>query len=142
MHSLLTLKQASRLLERRNSQHFVKEIHLIGFKYKESFLKGFSQLKYLLSLTFDFTVSCSQFYSWLIFNFFLHHDRKSLSTHIKHHLDISWKLLNYLHISIQVFFDCLQKTRINNNMNENHDIAIAMSSSLADPVLGLNILQG
>ena len=25
---------------------------------------------------------------------------------------------------------------------ENHDIAIAMSSSLADPVLGLNILQG
>ena len=26
--------------------------------------------------------------------------------------------------------------------DENHDIAIAMSSSLADPVLGLNILQG
>ena len=26
--------------------------------------------------------------------------------------------------------------------NENHDIAIAMSSSRADPVLGLNILQG
>ena len=26
--------------------------------------------------------------------------------------------------------------------NENHDIAIAMSSSHADPVLGLNILQG
>ena len=25
---------------------------------------------------------------------------------------------------------------------ENHDIAIAMSSSLAYPVLGLNILQG
>ena len=28
------------------------------------------------------------------------------------------------------------------NMNENHDIAIAMSFSRADPVLGLNILQG
>ena len=26
--------------------------------------------------------------------------------------------------------------------NENHDIAIAMSPSRADPVLGLNILQG
>ena len=26
--------------------------------------------------------------------------------------------------------------------DENHDIAIAMSSSRADPVLGLNILQG
>ena len=26
--------------------------------------------------------------------------------------------------------------------NENHDIAIAMSSSRAVPVLGLNILQG
>ena len=26
--------------------------------------------------------------------------------------------------------------------HENHDIAIAMSSSGADPVLGLNILQG
>ena len=25
---------------------------------------------------------------------------------------------------------------------ENHDIAIAMSSSCADPALGLNILQG
>ena len=28
------------------------------------------------------------------------------------------------------------------NSNKNHDIAIAMASSLADPVLGLNILQG
>ena len=27
-------------------------------------------------------------------------------------------------------------------LNENRDIAIAMSSSRADPVLGLNILQG
>ena len=27
-------------------------------------------------------------------------------------------------------------------MNENHDIAFAMSSLRADPVLGLNILQG
>ena len=27
-------------------------------------------------------------------------------------------------------------------LHENHDIAIAMSSSRADPVLGLNILQG
>ena len=26
--------------------------------------------------------------------------------------------------------------------DENHDIAIAMSSSRADPMLGLNILQG
>ena len=26
--------------------------------------------------------------------------------------------------------------------DENHDIAIAMSSSLSDPVLGLNIQQG
>ena len=28
------------------------------------------------------------------------------------------------------------------NFNENHDIAIALSSSRADTVLGLNILQG
>ena len=27
-------------------------------------------------------------------------------------------------------------------VDENHDIAIAMSSSRADPMLGLNILQG
>ena len=35
-----------------------------------------------------------------------------------------------------------QKFFLRNKNNENHDIAIAMSSSLADPVLGLNILQG
>ena len=36
----------------------------------------------------------------------------------------------------------LEKALIEICMYENHDIAIAMSSSLADPVLGLNIRQG
>ena len=33
-------------------------------------------------------------------------------------------------------------TTLRVSMYENHDIAIAMSYSRADPVLGLNILQG
>ena len=37
---------------------------------------------------------------------------------------------------------CLTILRRDIIINENHDISIAMSSSLADPVLGLNILQG
>ena len=36
----------------------------------------------------------------------------------------------------------LEKSSLGNIEYENHDIAIAMSSSQADPVLGLNILQG
>ena len=40
------------------------------------------------------------------------------------------------------YIQFMKKDQIPNNLNENHDIAIAMSSSLADPELGLNILQG
>ena len=44
-------------------------------------------------------------------------------------------------IEFNIYFD-IRVHRTINIRYENHDIAIAMSSSLADPVLGLNILQG
>ena len=46
---------------------------------------------------------------------------------------------NQLSNSINQSMENLSKLFI---YNENHDIAIAMSSSRADPMLGLNILQG
>ena len=41
---------------------------------------------------------------------------------------------------IELLWGCAEFS--NYNSNENHDIAIEMSSSRADPMLGLNILQG
>ena len=37
---------------------------------------------------------------------------------------------------------CQLKTQIRNKIYENHDITTTMSSSRADPVLGLNIVHG